>query len=73
VDLGGPVLPGRRGGGFGEAPPRTSELRGVDRVALGKLEKDISMAKDKAKDVATVAHLGDLAAEIKKILSDDKK
>jgi len=73
VDLGGPVLPGRRGGGFGEAPPRTSELRGVARVALAKLEKDISMAKDKAKDVATVAHLGDLAAEIKKILSDDKK
>jgi hypothetical protein len=72
VDAGGPVLPGRRGG-FGEPPPRTSELRGVARVALAKLEKEIGTAKGKAKDVATVAHLGDLQAEIKKILDDEKK
>jgi uncharacterized protein DUF4953/uncharacterized protein DUF5117/uncharacterized protein DUF5118 len=73
VDAGGPILPGRRGGGFGEAPPRTSELRGVARVALAKLEKEIGTAKEKTKDVATVAHLGDLSAEIKKILSEEKK
>ena len=73
VDAGGPILPGRRGGSFGEAPPRTSELRGVARVALAKLEKEIATAKGKAKDVATIAHLGDLQAEIKKILSEDKK
>lgn len=73
VDAGGPILPGRRGGSFGEPPARTSELRGVARVALAKLEKEIGTAKEKAKDTATVAHLGDLAAEIKKILSEDKK
>jgi hypothetical protein len=73
VDAGGPVLPGRRGGGFGEPPARNSELRGVARVALTRLEKEIATAKEKTKDTATVAHLGDLAAEIKKILSDDKK
>ena len=73
VDAGGPVLPGRRGGSFGEAPPRTSELRAVARVALAKLEKEIATAKEKAKDVATAAHLGDVGAEIKKILSEEKK
>jgi Met-zincin/Domain of unknown function (DUF5117)/Domain of unknown function (DUF5118) len=73
VDAGGPLLPGRRSGGFGEPPARNSELRGVARVALTRLEKEIATAKEKAKDTATVAHLGDLAAEIKKILSDDKK
>jgi len=74
VDLGGPVLPGRRGGGgFGEAPPRTSELRAVARVALGKLEKELATAKGKAKDVATIAHLGDLESEIKALLADEKK
>ena len=71
--MGGPVLPGRRGGGFGEPPARNSELRGVARVALARLEKEIATAKEKAKDTATIAHLGDLSAEIKKILSDDKK
>ena len=45
----------------------------LDLVALGKLEKDLATAKGKAKDVATVAHLGDLEAEIKKILSEEKK
>jgi hypothetical protein len=72
VDAGGPILPGRRGG-FGEAPPRTSELRGVARVALAKLEKELATAKGKAKDTATVAHLGDLQAEIKAILAEEKK
>jgi hypothetical protein len=72
LDAGGPIGPGRRGG-FGEAPPRTSELRGVARVALAKLEKEIATAKGKAKDAATVAHLGDLQAEIKVILAEDKK
>lgn len=66
-------LPTRRGGGgFGDFGPRTSELRGVARVALGKLEKELVTAKGKAKDTATVAHLGDLEAEIKAILSDKK-
>jgi hypothetical protein len=70
-DTGGLVgLPRRSGFDFG---PRTSELRGVARVALAKLEKDLATAKGKAKDVATVAHLGDLEAEIKAILSPDKK
>ena len=73
VDLGGPVLPGRRRTSFGEAPPRTSELRAVARLALAKLEKDLGTAKGKAKDIATVAHLGDLQSEIKAILSDEKK
>ena len=73
-DLGGPILPGRRGGrGFGDVQPRSSELRGVARVALAKLEKEIPTAKGKAKDVATIAHLGDLQAEIKAILSEEKK
>jgi Met-zincin/Domain of unknown function (DUF5117)/Domain of unknown function (DUF5118) len=72
VDAGGPIGPGRRGG-FGDAGPRLSELRGVARVALTKLEKDIGTAKGKAKDAATVAHLTDLQSEIKTILSDDKK
>ena len=41
VEVGGPVFPGRRRGGisFGGGQPRTSELRGVARVALAKLEK----------------------------------
>jgi hypothetical protein len=58
---------------FGEVAPRASELRAVARVALAKLEKDLGAAKAKAKDVATAAHLGDLQAEIKSILSDEKK
>jgi uncharacterized protein DUF4953 len=74
VDIGGPILPGpRRGGGFGEPPPRTSELRGVARVALAKLEKEIATAKEKAKDAASIAHLGDLQSEIKEILAQGKK
>jgi hypothetical protein len=74
ADLGGPIQPGRRGGrGFGDVQPRSSELRGVARVALAKLEKEIPTAKGKAKDVATIAHLGDLQAEIKAILSEEKK
>ena len=58
---------------FGEIGPRASELRGVARVALGKLEKELGTAKGKAKDVASVAHLGDLQAEIKAILAEEKK
>ena len=72
---GGSVIPGnpRRGGiilGGGGGP---SELRGVARIALAKLEKEIGTAKGKAKDSATVAHLTDLQAEIKAILSEEKK
>ncbi len=73
LDAGGPILPGRRGGGFGEAPPRASELRAVARVALAKLEKELGSAKGKAKDIATIAHVGDLQAEIKAILAEEKK
>jgi Met-zincin/Domain of unknown function (DUF5117)/Domain of unknown function (DUF5118) len=50
-----------------------SELRGVARVALAKLEKDLATAKAKTKDTATLAHLTDLESEIKSILADDKK
>jgi hypothetical protein len=71
---GGGSVGGPRGApSFGEAAPRASELRGVARVALGKLEKELGTAKAKAKDVATVAHLGDLQAEIKSILDEEKK
>ncbi|HSQ57334.1 MAG TPA: hypothetical protein VLM40_16550, partial [Gemmata sp.] len=68
-----PTSPRRRGGisfGGGGGP---SELRAVARVALAKLEKEIDTAKGKATDVATVAHLGDLQAEIKNILEPEKK
>jgi hypothetical protein len=69
---GGPGLP--RGLPIvGEIGPRGGELRAVARVALGKLEKDVESAKGKAKDPATAAHLGDLQAEVKAILSGDKK
>jgi len=67
----GPGAPGPRRAGV--SLPSASELRGVARVALGKLEKDIATAKGKSKDIATVAHLGDLHAEIKALLADDKK
>ena len=63
----------RRGGSGSLGGGGASELRAVARVALAKLEKEIATAKGKAKDVATVAHLGDLQAEIKAVLDDDKK
>lgn len=61
-------------GGFEPAPvSRASELRAVARVALAKLEAELGVAKAKAKDPATIAHLGDLQAEIKAILAEEKK
>jgi hypothetical protein len=66
-----PSLPSR--GGFGDIGPRTSELRAVARVALTKLEKDLVTARSKAKDIATIAHLEDLQAEIKAALQGDRK
>ncbi|MBA4190573.1 MAG: hypothetical protein C0467_21510 [Planctomycetaceae bacterium] len=66
-----PTFPAPRG--FGDTGSRTSELRAVARVALAKLEKEITAAKAKAKDVATIGHLEDLQAEINDILHADKK
>lgn len=67
------TLPRRLPAGLGDIGPRVSELRAVARVALAKLEKELGTAKGKAKDPATIAHLGDLQSEIKSILSEDKK
>ena len=39
----------------------------------GQAREELDTAKGKAKDPATVAHLGDLEAEIKAILADEKK
>lgn len=66
-----PVGPPTRRGGF-SPPARTSELRGVARVSLEVLSKEIAGAIAKAKDPATVAHLKDLGAEISQAL-DSKK
>ncbi len=68
----GPISLPRRVGGFSFGGG-VSELRAVARVALARLEKELGAAKGKAKDVATVAHLGDLQSEIKAILAEDKK
>ncbi len=70
-DAGATNSPPRRGG-IGDSGPRTSELRAVARQALAKLAKDMGTAKGKAKDVATIAHLEDLVAEITAILSTEK-
>jgi hypothetical protein len=53
--------------------PRVNELRAVARMALGKLDKELSTAKVKAKDAATIAHILDLQSEIKSILAEDRK
>ena len=66
-----PVGPPSRRGGF-TPPARTSELRGVARVALEGLAKEIASALPKAKDPATVAHLKDMLAEISQALEGKK-
>lgn len=66
-----PAGPPSRRGGF-TPPARTSELRGVARVALEGLAKEIASALPKAKDPATVAHLKDLQAEISQALEGKK-
>jgi len=68
-----PSVPSFAPRGFGDVGARTSELRAVARVALAKLEKEIVAAKAKTLDVATMGHLEDLQAEIKDILTGDKK
>jgi hypothetical protein len=62
----------------GGAPPigftrPPSELRAIARQALGKLLDQLTVAKGKAKDPITIAHLEDLQSEIKAILDTDKK
>lgn len=57
----------------GDEGSRISELRGVARVALIKLEKQIVAAQPKAKDASTQAHLADTLSEIHSILSEKKK
>lgn len=61
---------GPRGGGGGAS---VSELRGVARVSLEKLSKDIEKALPKTKDATTKAHLTDAAAEIAGVLDAAKK
>jgi hypothetical protein len=73
-----PATPGQVSGipaprGLVDLAARTTELRGVARVALARLEKEIATAKGKAKDPATLGHLEDLQAEIKDVLHSDKK
>lgn len=58
---------------FGDLGGSPSELRAVARVSLRKLEKELTDASGKAADPATAAHLEDLAAEIKDVLSGAKK
>lgn len=69
-----PVVTGppSRRGGFTAPPARTSELRGIARVALEGLSKEIATAFPKAKDPATAAHLKDLQAEISQTLEGKK-
>lgn len=68
----GPSVPlPRRFGGVNTNP--ISELRAVARVALARLEKELATAQGKAKDPATIAHLGDLRAEIRAILAEETK
>jgi len=68
---GGLNLPIGRPRGLGLDSGRVSELRAVARVALEKLRQDL--AKAKAKDPATQAHLADLHEEIVSILNESKK
>ncbi|MBX9623092.1 MAG: zinc-dependent metalloprotease, partial [Gemmataceae bacterium] len=58
---------------FGDIGGPPSELRAVARMSLRKLEKELTDAAPKAADPATAAHLEDLAAEIKDVLSGAKK
>jgi hypothetical protein len=58
---------------FGDIGGPPSELRAVARMSLRKLEKELTEAAPKAADPATAAHLEDLAAEIKDVLSGAKK
>jgi hypothetical protein len=66
-------LPIRRGPAGDDSGPRVSELRGVSRVALRKLDGQITAALPKIKDAATKAHLEDTLAEIRSILDESKK
>jgi hypothetical protein len=66
-------LPGRRFPIGDETGPRVSELRGVSRMALKKLEGQISGALPKVKDTATKAHLEDTLSEVHSILEEAKK
>jgi hypothetical protein len=66
--------PGPRGPrGAAGGGSSVSELRGVARVALEKLSKDIAAALPKTKDATTKAHLTDAAAEIAGVLDAAKK
>ncbi len=56
-----------------ESGGRLSELRAVARVALKRLDGQVAAAQEKAKDIATVAHLEDVRAQIRDILEQDKK
>jgi len=67
-----PTGPSSRRGDSGPGP-RTSELRGVARVSLESLTKEIATAASKTKDPTTSAHLKDLNAEIVSILEGKKK
>jgi hypothetical protein len=69
---GAPTPTPRRGGAMIGEGGRTSELRAVARVQLGRLEKQLADALPKAKDPATVAHLEDSLAQVRKAL-DAKK
>jgi hypothetical protein len=64
--------PAPRRGGLVLDGGRTSELRAVARVQLGRLEKQLAETLPKAKDPATVAHLEDSLAQVRKAL-DAKK
>ncbi|MCS7271945.1 MAG: zinc-dependent metalloprotease, partial [Gemmataceae bacterium] len=55
-----PPVPPRRRSADISSSTRVSELRAVARVALAQLLQDISVAKSKAKDPLTRAHLVDL-------------
>ncbi len=66
------TTPGPRLPLIGDAGPRTSELRGVARVALRRLETQLAGAAPKAKDPSTAAHLEDSLAEVREILNGKK-
>jgi hypothetical protein len=68
-----PTPPGPRRMAAPDSGPKNNELRSVARVALNKLDTEITAAKAKTKDGTTLAHLADLQSELKTILSEAKK